>query len=67
MKTFEPINGRMLSNEEIKERLDAFNERVPYDWSLFEGAHPLQQVSFMYPFYIKPLTINMVKQYKEQE
>lgn len=58
MKTFEPINGRLLSNQEIKERLDAFNENVPNDWSLFEGVHPLQAVSFMYPSYISPITIN---------
>jgi len=56
----EPINGRMLSVEEIKERLDKFNETVPSDWSLLEGAHPLQQVSFMYPCYIKPFSEEMI-------
>jgi len=55
--TFEPINGGILSSEEIQARLDKFNETD--DWSLLIGAHPSQQICFMYPHQIKPLKLNV--------
>lgn len=42
---------KLLTSEEIKTRLDKFNEN--YDWSVFNDVPPVQQVEVMYPHYLK--------------
>lgn len=42
---------KLLTAEEIKARLDKFNEN--YDWTVFNDVPPIQQIDVMYPHYLK--------------
>lgn len=47
---------KLLTGEEIEQRLDKFNETE--DWSVFHDVPQIQQVSVMYPSRIKLLDID---------
>lgn len=57
--------SKMLSPEQIKERIEKFNETN--DWSVFDDVPPEQHYAVMYPYSIKRLTFNtdLTQQFKE--